>query len=203
MKLPSSYRPRGIDDFIGPAARLARALCSLAQSADREPIAVLLWGNPGVGKSALADVFCRSFPGDAYVQKFNGTSLGIEEVEQIGRDLHYRDMFGRRRIFQIEEVDQVTPKAQTRLLTILDNLPLDTGFVCTTNVKPDALTERFQTRFAAYQVLAPEAADIRALLLKMGVRDQAAGSIAELCCGNVRQALLDATTFVSSQLALA
>lgn len=200
MKIPSTYRPNKESEFIGPARRFASALSSLAQAAGRDPIAVLLWGAPGIGKTALATHFARSFPGDSSVVTFNGTQLGIDEVEQIGRDLRYRDMFGRRRIWQIEEVDQVTAKAQIRLLTILDNLPQDTAFVCTTNVSPDQLQERFQTRFTPFEITPPTGEEIEALLRQFKIPDAAARAIAHMCGGNVRQALLDANTAFTANL---
>jgi replication-associated recombination protein RarA len=200
MSIPSMYRPTTEAQFIGPARRFAAALSSLARAAGRDPIAVLLWGAPGIGKTALATHFARSFPGDSNVVTYNGTQLGIDEVEQIGRDLRFRDMFGRRRIWQIEEVDQVTAKAQIRLLTILDNLPQDTAFVCTTNVSPDQLQERFQTRFTPFEITPPTGEEIEALLGQFKLPTAAAKAIAHMCGGNVRQALLDANAAFTANL---
>ncbi len=200
--IPSSFKPKVSADFVGPAALIARQLEALAKLAEGSPVAVLLHGPPGVGKSQLAAFFVRCLGAERTVHKYNGTDIRIEEVNSMARDLHYRDMFGKTRVWQIEEVDKVPTVAQVRLLTLLDDMPSGTAFVCTTNVNPEKLEERFQTRFTVITVPAPPSSEIAALLKALNVLPQAAVRIAELCCGNVRAALKDADAELSARMAM-
>src|SRR5437868_8753347 len=95
--LPSLYAPKIQEDFIGPAAKVAGLLQRAvrdALAADRAPLKILLNGDPGIGKSALAKYLMGLLECDPKwsVNKYNGTQVKIETVEDISKDLHYRDM---------------------------------------------------------------------------------------------------------------
>jgi hypothetical protein len=56
----------------------------------------------------------------------------------------------------VNELDRCSKGAQDLLLTYLDRLPPDRVPLGTSNLQLDLLTERFQTRFQAVTILAPE-----------------------------------------------
>lgn len=190
--LPSTYSPQTPADFVGPARQIATSLQRLATTAGRSPVKVLFTGRPGIGKTTLAG-FLNGILGASKhsTHRYNGTGLRIDDVEDIRRDLRFRDMFGNRRTWWVEEVDKVPHLAQVALLTLLDDLPNDTAFIATTNQNADTLEERFHTRFMVIEVPAPSAAEI-AELLQRWLPVDTARRIAEFACGNVRQALADA-----------
>lgn len=203
--LPSLYTPKCPEDFVGPAAQVACMLRRIVEDslqADRAPIKVLLNGDPGIGKSALAKFLVQELGCDPKwsTTKLNGTQVNIDRVEQIANDLHYRDMFGSYRMLWIEEADKVTPAAQVRLLTLLDDLPNGCAVVCTSNCKLDEFQKRFQTRFKVFELEPPSAEDIRVLLGKFLTDKQAIIQIATFACGNVRAALLDAELAMQASL---
>ena len=198
MKLPSLYSPTTPEEFIGPAAHVARLLQRAVADAlanGNAPVKVLFNGDPGIGKSELAKYLMRLLGCDAKwsVKKYSGTDVDIECVREIAKDLHYKDLFGAYRLIWIEEADAIPPAAQTRFLLLLDDLLPGAAVVATSNCKPDEFKKRFQTRFKIYEVEPPAPHEIETLLRRVGVTDpRTIKNIATFACGCVRQALLDA-----------
>lgn len=194
--MPSNYRPRDASGFIGPAKAHAlqiEKLVALARQSN-SPLAILIIGKPGIGKSELAEHAGRCLATSKFsTVKLNGTQVKIEEVESLARSLAFRDLFGDYRFIRIEEVDKVPAVAQVRLLTLLDDMPAKTAFVCTSNCKKEDLEIRFQTRFTVIEVASPSCSDIAGLLETFGsLPANAVTRIATFACGCVRQALREA-----------
>jgi replication-associated recombination protein RarA len=197
VTLPSLYVPKSPEEFIGDAAKVARQLqrvVSDARAAGNAPIKILLNGEPGIGKSALAKYFIQLLGCDPKwsTKKYNGTQVKMETAEEIAADFHYRDMFGDYRVIWIEETDAIPAAAQVRWLTLLDDLPYGCAVVCTSNCKLEEFKKRFQTRFKIYEVEPPTPQEIQMLLRKFLTNPMHINNIATFACGNVRQALLDA-----------
>jgi replication-associated recombination protein RarA len=194
--LPSQFRPQSAEDFIGPARAHARTLEKLVAASlpTGSPLKVIILGPPGTGKTELGHHLVRLLGCTKWhIHQFNGTQMKIEQVEEIARSLQYREMFGQYRILRIEEVDKVPAVAQVRLLTLLDELPSHTAVVATSNCTPDDLEERFDTRFIPLTMTPPKQSEIEDLLRRWSLPDGSVKQIATFACGNVRQALLDAT----------
>lgn len=124
--LPSAYRPKMPDDFIGPAKKVADLLNRLLATVlpAGSPLKLLLLGRPGIGKTELANYFMARLNCDRWhTTVLNGTQVKIEAVEELAASLRYRELFGQYRLIRVEEVDKVPVVAQVRLLTLLDELP--------------------------------------------------------------------------------
>jgi hypothetical protein len=92
-------------------------------------------------------------------------------------------------------VDKVPHAAQVRLLTALDDLPKNTLFIATSNCEAKDLEERFHSRFMVLPIKAPTPDEIAGLInANWNLPITTVTNIAEMCCGNVRQALLDVQT---------
>lgn len=214
MNLPQNYSellercngtfiPKSVDDFIGEqtlqSGSGARAVANLidntvqiAKSQNNAPVKFLLNGRPGLGKSALAFFVKHSLRCDKWsTQRFNGTQVKIELVEQLANSLAYKSLYNDYQLIQIDEADEIPRVAQVRLLTLLDDLPHGAAIICTSNCKVKDFEERFQTRFQVFDLLGPLPHEIESLLLRYTNNAAAAKQIANLACGNVRQALLD------------
>ena len=78
------------------------------------------------------------------------------------------------------------------MLAYLDRLPRDRAFIGTSNLQLDLLTERFQTRFQAWKITAPDSVEIaRWLVRRWKAPKSLADQIAVGCGGCVRAALAD------------
>jgi len=167
MLLPSKFIPQTASDFVGPAANVAQRMMRFIQHSRQtgDPIAFLLTGQPGIGKTALA-----RFTGQqlgitgCLLEPLNGTQLTIERVEEISSRLHYRPMFGDWHFIFVDEFEFVTSQAKARLLTVLNHLPQWSAFVATCNRGTDDLAQRNHSRFNAFELTSPEPHEIREFL---------------------------------------
>lgn len=200
---PSKYKPTKPEEFIGPAREIAGLVQKLAASAradGNEAIKILFNGDPGIGKSELANflALCLGCVDKHSRIKYNGTKVNVDVVDEIARSCQYRSLYGDYNFIWIDEADKIPPTAQVRFLTLLDDLGDGCAVVCTSNCKLNEFEERFQTRFRVLEVDPPSAADIQALLSRFIDNKQTVVQIAQFACGNVRAALLDADLAVAA-----
>lgn len=195
--IPSTFRPKTVTDFIGPAAKWAAHLEKLVRLAlpNGDPLRIMLLGPSGIGKTQLAEHLVRcTGAGKFSISKFNGTQFRIDDADAMARSYRLRDMFPGYRVLQIEEVDKVPPVAQIALLTLLDELPDHTACIATSNCRVKDFEVRFQRRFTVCEINAPTDKEILAMLRLRWpeIPKSRATEIATFCCGNVGQALVDA-----------
>jgi replication-associated recombination protein RarA len=199
--MPSQFRPTTPDEFIGPArsqAKTIERMIALCKESGKAPIKLLILGLPGAGKTSLAEHFVKCVGSDKWsVHKFNGVQVKIEEVEELARSVHYTSLFGDYKIIRIEEVDKVPTVAQVRLLTLLDDLPNGVAVIATSNCRVGDLESRFQSRFQVIQLASPSDDEITEFLSgRWKLTTSIARQIATFANGNVRQALLDAQSYL-------
>src|ERR1035437_495904 len=149
MKLPSLYTPSSPEEIIGSAGQIAVELQRAVKDAienDNDPIKVIFAGDPGVGKSTLANLLIKELGVTSKwaVKRYSGPDVSVETVRDIAQDLHYKDLFGAYRIIWVEEADAMSDAAKTRFLLVLDDLPSSVAVICTTNAKSDDLKKRVE-----------------------------------------------------------
>jgi replication-associated recombination protein RarA len=203
MRTSGKFLATSALDFVGSEADSkgsgARAIAThldrivkQAKAANNSAIKLLFNGPPGVGKTALALYLQHLLGCNRWsVNKYNGTQLKIELLEEMAAGLHFRSLYGDWRIFHIDEADVIPKVAQIRFLSLLDDLPAGVAVVCTSNCRLKDFESRFQSRFQAFDVIPPSPSEIEALLCDY-IDPANAHQIATFACGNVRQALLDA-----------
>jgi replication-associated recombination protein RarA len=194
---PIEYKPTRIRDFVGPAQDVARTLGRIAKRSlsNSAPIKILILGEPGVGKSALADFLLDQLKVSKWsITKLSGAQVRLEEIEEWAARLCYRDLFSNYKFLRIEEMDRASHTARARLLTVLDDLPNHVGIICTSNKEISEIEPRFPSRFQNFIVKPPASEQIKQLISRWPLREQDLNRISEFACGNVRRALFDAQT---------
>ena len=109
--LPSSFKPKSADEFIGCAQQVASRLEALlaASIGNGAPLKILLLGRPGIGKSVLGDHFMRLLRCDRWhTTVLNGTQVKIEVVEELAKRANEADRVARQKL-AAEELKKIPP----------------------------------------------------------------------------------------------
>src|SRR5689334_6334228 len=79
--LARRMRPQTIDQFVGQS-HLLSAGKPLAQSITQHKLhSMILWGPPGVGKTALAELIAQS--SDARIERLSAVLSGVKEIREV------------------------------------------------------------------------------------------------------------------------
>lgn len=167
--------------LIGPAAKAYGVIKTLA--AQRNSVAVLLDGNPGVGKSHLLDKIALDLTGSKFaIEHVNGQSLNIQLVRDWRERACYGNLFSDWTVKRIDELDLASPAATAELLSYLDYLQPQMAILATTNdyAKLRATSKgRLETRFSRFNIGAPSVEQGRDYLIsQFGLPVNAADAIA-------------------------
>lgn len=194
--------------LIGPAADVLRASKALLASCDRG--AVLLDGDPGIGKTAALDQLAHAITGNAFAIEFvNGQSLSVDLVRQWRDRGAYGNLFSDWTVKRIDEIDSSSSSAVSELLSFLDYLPPRMAVLASTNdfAKLRASSKgRLESRFHRFHVQAPTVEQTTAHLVTLKVPRKIAeqiarGTVPEGCLAsagcNLRAAIHDARAYLA------
>lgn len=115
VPLTEKYCPRRIADFIGLEG--PKRLFENLLKAPR-PVAVLLVGPPGCGKTTLAMAFAEELPGTLH--HVSSQKCDVATLDRLNELLTYYPSRGKFHVAKVDEADQMTGKAQLQLLSRLD-----------------------------------------------------------------------------------
>jgi hypothetical protein len=210
MPLVEKYQPRRIEDFIGLEGA-KRLLASLLKAP--RPLAVLLVGPPGCGKTTLGMAFADELPGT--LQHISSQKCDVATLDRLNDLCGYYPSRGKFHVVLVDEADQMTEKAQLQLLSRLDGtaslkpkfgggwergpaLPVIWIFTCNGRgedgtTPPSTFEPRFLSRCLVVACGEPEVADIEQFLRRIWVLEGGNASddpspLAEGCDG-MRDAL--------------
>lgn len=174
-----------IDDYnhelVGPAASVMGAARQLA--AKHNPLAILLEGDPGVGKGHIADTIALELTGSEFaIERINGQSLSVETLRLWKHRGAFGNLFSAWTVKRVDEIDQASSSAMSEMLSYLDYLPRGLAVIATTNefAKLRNLTKgRLESRFIRLHVDACSVGETAAFLRqRFRIRKEHAEAIA-------------------------
>lgn len=196
MNSPTCFVPSVPGDFVGHARKVAELLMRKAErikDAPDQPLKILISGAPGIGKTSIVNMIANALAyHPAAIEDVNGRDLSLDLAREWTRNLAYGSLFGSWSIKVVNELDRCSKDVQDVLLTTLDRMRPGHAFLGTTNMDLECLTERFQTRFLAVRLQAPDNASLASFLAaRWNAPTEITRQIAEGAQGNVRAALGD------------
>jgi hypothetical protein len=210
MPLTEKYLPRKIEDFIGLEGP-KRLLANLLKAP--RPVAIMLIGPPGSGKTTMTMAFADQLPGTLH--HISSQKCDVSALDRLNENLCYCPARGKFHVVKVDEADQMTDKAQLQLLSRLDataslkpkfgggwerGAPLPVIWVFTCNGRgehgtdpPSTFEPRFLSRCLVVACGKPDVAEIarflrRIWLVEGGNASDDPSPLAEGCDG-IRDAL--------------
>jgi len=184
--------PNNPEDLIGKAKMVARVFCSKVRSGGKSPIRLLLYGPPGVGKSATCKIIAHSMiDHPVSLRRMSAKQVTTEQVRSWMQEIHYIN--NKWQVYWIEEIDAVTPDVEVLLLQFLDLLPDNNAVLVTSNEQMSGISSRFQSRCQAIRFDKPSIEEVEEFLrIRWPELGEEAREIAEANNGDVRASLNDA-----------
>ena len=200
----TEYRPTNASELFGASPRKWAKVLENKVSRMRKNgsgrLKALLIGNPGVGKTSIAE-FTSSALVDSHfaIRESNGADVSAELVREVSTEAYSSSMFSDFRVWIINEIDSMKRVAQDLMLTFLDKLPDRYAVIGTSNYDTAEITERFQSRFQQMRIKSPEPREVSDGLQSLGIPMKVADAITKCTKGNVRSALLDAQSYLDTR----
>ena len=193
--LQINYRPDNFDDFLGNVSTVKSLQSKLKQKA--LPQSILFQGPSGCGKTTLARILMKELGCDQkdYIEINAATESGIDTVRGIVKNINLRPMFGKVRIYLLDEVQATSKGFQNGLLKPLEDMPSFVYFIlCTTD--PQKLLKTIRNRCTTYEVDLLSDNDMKGLIERVftaeekPVAEETINDIIEVADGCPRQALV-------------
>jgi len=163
MELHKKYRPTHLKNIIGQD--MAVKLLQGKIDNNNVPHAILLTGPSGVGKTTIAR--CLRKPLKCHLREFReydiGDVGGIDEIRGIHRNMLKMPLYGKVKIYFLDEVAQAKSIAQDGMLKMLEEQPPHVYFILATT-DPQRLKTTVRTRLTRIDLKPLKDADLRRVL---------------------------------------
>ena len=187
------------------ASALWQSADDILSGDDEYPLAIVLTGSPGIGKTTIANMLAMKLTGSNFaVTTENGKEVGVNRVREFMDNMNNSTLFSvtGHQCWIINEGDKITDDGQVAFLSLLDACPQNYHIILTSNEDLESWSDRFQTRFEVYNVESPDDDEIAKGLMERLWPEEMTPQLEQLwprvaqtasdgCGGNVRQAIME------------
>jgi len=194
--LALDYRPRTLKEVRGNETTIKALEAVLARKVENIPHTIMLCGPSGCGKTTLARIIAREIGcvGEDFVEMDIADFRGIETARELRRNMNYRPMEGRCRVYLLDESHRLTSDAQEAMLKAFEDTPPHVYFILATT-DPNKLKPTVRNRCTTFEVSPLSTREMKGLLEeilaleKVKIPGAAMDAIVDNCLGSPRNAL--------------
>lgn len=195
MSLYHKYRPGKMGEVRGNVEAV-ESVSKMLENPEKCSRAFLLSGPTGCGKTTMARIIKNTLEvDDVDFREINASDdRGIEKIREIIKNLAFKPLSSKYRIYLLDECHKLTNDAQNALLKVLEDGPKHIFFLlCTT--EPEKIIKAVQGRCTMVKLSPLNEKDMKRLLLKVikaegdTVEDEVLTQIIEDSQGHPRNAL--------------
>jgi DNA polymerase III subunit gamma/tau len=195
MALNIKYRPKTFKQFFGNSPTV-KSLQGILEK-EEKPHAFFLSGPSGCGKTTLSRIIANELEcNENDLHEINmSNNRGIDTARDIISKAFFKPLYGKTKVYLLDESHRATVDFQNALLKIVEEPPEHAYFIfCTT--EPEKIIETIKNRCACYQVALLPLKRIKKLLEyvcekeKISIGEKHLKQISIASAGSPRQALL-------------
>lgn len=195
QELHRQYRPKTLKGIKGQPK--AVALLERLFKANKVPHQIMFTGPSGCGKTTLARIVATKL--DCHEKDFKEINCadfkGIDMARGLIRTAHAKPLFGRVRVWLIDEAQMMTKEAQNALLKLFEEPP-DWVYIMIATTDPAKILDTIKTRMTEIKVNLLKDEDIRDTIRRVAekedltIHQDAMDKLVDAACGSARQALV-------------
>jgi len=206
MEFYKTHRPKSLDDILGQPGILA----TLRSMIDKGgvPHTLLFTGPSGCGKTTLARIVSKALGArKTDLKEVNCADFrGVDMIRDLRQQMSLAPMYGKAKVWIIDESHKLTNDAQNAFLKLLEDTP-DHVWIMLATTEPERLLKTIRTRCSEIAVKSLPTAmlsrlcEVVASKEGFSIDDGALGRLVELADGSARKALvlLEAISHVKSK----
>jgi DNA polymerase III gamma/tau subunit len=190
------YRPKSLKAVQGQT----KAVTMLRRLADSEkiPHQMLFTGPSGCGKTTLGRIVADTIldcHGKDFIEINAASSRGVDMVRDIQRIINSKPLFGRTRVWFIDEAHKLTGDAQNAFLKILEEPP-GHAYIFLASTEPNKIIKTIQTRCTEVRLDLLKPDEIEATVSRVAKKESislnqdAMAKIVDASEGSARKALV-------------